>query len=115
MLIKAEMINNMNSSIASCHERVRDRIQIGSLGQREKLVADYVSWAGLLDAYNMVDIEKRPLMLKNIRVDERRKVGPAASKHIYEFCYSFSKKTETVMEEGHASSAGHKEEGICLI
>ena len=89
-----------------------------SLKIAEKLVVDYGSWAGLLDAYSGLSIEKRPLMLKDIRVDERRKVGPVASKHVYEFCYSLTKKTEAVMEEGHASSAGdegRKEEGICLI
>ena len=92
-----------------------------SLKIAEKLVAEYGSWAGLLDAYNMVDIEKRPLMLKNIRVDERRKVGPAASKHVYEFCYSLTEKTEVVLEPGHAGHAGysgysgHEQEGICLI
>ena len=84
-----------------------------SLKIAEKLVIEYGSWAGLLSAYERLEIEKRPLMVKDIRVDERRKVGPAASKHVYEFCYSLSKKTEAVVEEGHAKSAGHA--GICLI
>ena len=99
-----------------------------SLKIAEKLVADYGSWAGLLGAYNGLETEKRPLMLKDIRVDERRKVGPAASKNVYEFCYSLSKKTEAVLEEGHAEGAGnaghagHAEgaghaghAGVCLI
>lgn len=89
-----------------------------SLKIAEKLVADYGSWSGLLSAYERFEIEKRSLMLKDIRVDERRKVGPAASKHVYEFCYSLTKKTEVVLEEGHAGHVEgeeHKEEGVCLI
>ena len=90
-----------------------------SLKIAEKLVADYGSWSGLLSAYERFEIEKRSLMLKDIRVDERRKVGPAASKHVYEFCYSLTKKTEVVLEEGHAGHAGHVghagHAGVCLI
>lgn len=88
-----------------------------SLKIAEKLVSDYGSWSGLLGAYEMLEIEKRPLMLKDIRVDERRKVGPAASKNVYEFCYSLNQKTEASNEAEHAEYEEHveQEEGVCLI
>ena len=88
-----------------------------SLKIAEKLAETYGSWAGLLNAYEDIDKTKRLNMLKDIRVDERRKVGPAASKNVYEFCYSLNKKTEAPVEEEHAEYVEHVEQegGVCLI
>ena len=81
-----------------------------SLKIAEKLADTYGSWAGLLSAYEYIDENKRLNMLKDIRVDERRKVGPSASKHVYEFCYSLSRKNDSEYIVEHDSK-----EGVCLI
>lgn len=89
-----------------------------SLKIAEKLADTYGSWAGLLSAYEHIDEDKRLNMLKDIRVDERRKVGPAASKNVYEFCYSLNQKTEALLEAEHAEHVEQEEQeqgGVCLI
>jgi hypothetical protein len=96
-----------------------------SLKIAEKLLEEYGSWDGLLEAYSMLGEEKeKKNMLCELRVDNRRKVGPVASNKVYEFCYGICEKTEPCLKEEQREKQDHqdrrekqdqKEESVCLI
>ena len=69
-----------------------------SLKIAEKLLEQYGSWSGLLEAYNdLSEEQEKKNMLCELRVDNRRKVGPVASHKVYEFCYGIFEKTDRSM------------------
>ena len=83
-----------------------------SLKIAEKINELYGSWDGLLKAYEKIDQNQRCNMLKSVQVDERRKIGPAASKKVYEFCYGIFEKNEVPLQEQQES---FNPSGVCLI
>ena len=86
-----------------------------SLKIAEKLVQEYKSWAGLLEAYTMLGEEQeKKNMLRDLRVDNRRKVGPVASNKVYEFCYGLCEKTDVPLNSTQYQEL-EKEESVCLI
>lgn len=86
-----------------------------SLKIAEKLVQEYRSWAGLLEAYTIISEEQeKKNMLRDLRVDNRRKVGPVASNKVYEFCYGLCEKTDVSLDLTQSQEL-EKEESVCLI
>jgi crossover junction endonuclease MUS81 len=85
-----------------------------SLKIAEKLVEEYNSWAGLLEAYSMLsEEEEKKNMLRDLRVDNRRKVGPVASNKVYQFCHGLYEKTDVPLALNQYQQL--EKESVCLI
>lgn len=80
-----------------------------SLKMAEAVYKNYKNFYELIAKYESLETEKqKERLLKEIVLDNKRKLGPVASKNIYFFCYGKEeeKKNDTVMPE---------QTGKCLI